>query len=120
MSVARAEEVWGAYGVYTAHEHNYLFKIIYKKRLKIPKNDVQILPKSTPRGHLKPKKQADAAKSRKKPILGGRVPHRARQKDPKMDPQTRQRAPKSKNCVQYQNDMRGGVSIGATEVATGG
>ena len=120
MSVTREQEVWSEYGIYTAHKHNYLFKIINKRHLKVPKKEVQIPPQTSPRAHLEPKNHSDAAKVRKKPILGGRVPHRARQTDPKMDPQTRQRAPKSKNWVQYQKDMSRGVSVGATEVATGG
>ena len=86
---------------------------------KYPKKKVQIPPKSTPTDHQTPKSHSNVAGARKKPILGGRVPHRARQKDPKGDPQTGQRAPKSKNWVQYQKNMSRGVSLGATEVATG-
>ena len=39
----------------TAHKHNYLFKIIHKRRLKVPKKEVQLPPKSSPRNNLKPK-----------------------------------------------------------------
>ena len=55
ISVTKEQEVWGEYGIYTEHKHKYLFKIIHKKHLKVPKNDVQILPKSIPRENLKPK-----------------------------------------------------------------
>ena len=81
MSVTREQEVWGEYGIYTAHKHKYLFKIIHKRHLKAPKKEVQTPPKSNPGHHLEPKNHSDAAKARKKPILGGWVPHRASQKD---------------------------------------
>ena len=82
--------------------------------------EVQIPPKSNPRGHLKPKNESDGAKSKKKSILGGRVRRRARQKDPKVDLQTGPRAPKSKIYVLYQKNMICGVSLEATEAAFGG
>ena len=81
---------------------------------------VQIPPKSNPRGHLKPKNESDGAKSRKKTILGGWVPRRARQKDPKVDLQTGPRAPKSKIYTPHQKNNNGGVSLEATEAAFGG
>ena len=92
ISVTRQQEVWGEYGIYPAHKHKCFFKIIHKRHLKIPQKEVQILPKSRPRDHLKAKKHSDAAWTRKKPILCGRVPRRARQKDPKVELQTGPRA----------------------------
>ena len=70
---------------YTAHKHKCLFKIIHKRHLKVPKKEVQIPPKSSPRDHLKAKNHSDAARARTKPILAGQVFHRARQKDPKVN-----------------------------------
>ena len=92
--ITREQEVWVEYGIYIAHKHNYLFKIIHKRHLKEPKKEVQIPPESSPRDQLKLKNHSDAVGARKKPILGARVPHRARQKDPKLDLQTQPRAPK--------------------------
>ena len=100
ISVTKEQEVWGEYGIYTAH--------------------VQTPPKSSPRHHLEPKNHSDTAGARKKPILGARVPHRARQKDPKVDLQTGPRAPKSKIYMLYQKNTISGVSLGATEAAFGG
>ena len=48
----------------------------------------QILSKSSPRDHLRAKNHSDCAQTRKKSILGGWVPHHARQKRPKLTPQT--------------------------------
>ena len=119
MAVTREQRVCGEYGIYTAHKHKYLFKIIHKRHLKAPKKEVQTPPKSSPRHHLEPKNHSDAAEARKKPILGGRVPHRARQKDPKVDLQTGPRAPKSKIYMLYQKNIICGVSLEATEAAFG-
>ena len=55
ISVTKKQEVWGEYGMYTAHEHKLLSKIIHKRHLKISKKDIQILPKSTSREYLKAK-----------------------------------------------------------------
>ena len=55
ISVTKKQEVWGEYGMYTAHEHKFLFKIIHKRHLKISKKEIQILPKSSSRDHLKAK-----------------------------------------------------------------
>ena len=97
VHILEEQEVWGEYGIYTAYKHKYLFKIIHKIRLKVPKKEVQIPPTSSPRDHLKAKNHSDAAGSRKKPILGARVRHRARQKDTKLDLQAEPRAPKSED-----------------------
>ena len=48
ISVTREQEVWGEYGIYTAHKHKYLFKIIHKRHLKVPKKEVQVYPKAAP------------------------------------------------------------------------
>ena len=120
ISVTREQEVWGEYGLYTAYKHNYLFKIIQAIHLKVPEKEVQIPPKSSPRDHLEPKNHSDAARTRKKPILGGRVRHRARQRDPKVNLQTGPRAPKSKIYVLYQKSIVCGVSLESTEAAFGG
>ena len=95
----------GEYGIYPAHKHKCFFKIIHKRHLKIPKKEVQILPKSRPRDHLKAKKHSDAAGVRKKPILGGRVPRRARQKDPKVELQTGPRASKIQDLYPLPKSM---------------
>ena len=65
MSVTREQEVWGMYGIYTAQKHKNVFKIIHKRHFKIHKKEVQIPPKSSPRGDLKQKNQSDAGRSRK-------------------------------------------------------
>ena len=104
---------------YTAHKHKCLFKIIHKRHLKVPKKEVQIPPKSSPRDHQTPKNHPNVAGARKKPILGGRVPHRARQKGPKVDLQTGPTAQKSKIYVLYQKNMICGVSLEATEAPFG-
>ena len=120
MSVTREQQVWGEYGIYTAHIHTYLFKIIHKRHLKIPRKEVQTPPKSSPRDHLKPKNHGDVAGTRKKSILGGRVPRRARQKDPKVDPQTGPRAPEFNIYLLYKQNMIRDVSLDATAEAFGG
>ena len=97
ISVTKKQEVWGEYGMYRAHEHKFLFKIIHKRHLKISKKEIQILPKSSSRDHLKAKKHSGAARAVKNTILGGQVRHRARQEDPKLDLQTEPRAPKNKD-----------------------
>ena len=119
ISVTKEQEVWGEYGIYTAHKHKYLFKIIYKRHLKAAKKEVQTRPKSSPRHHLEPKNHSDAAKVRKKQILGGRVPHRARQMDPKVSLQTGPRASKSKIYVLCKKNMICGISLEATETPFG-
>ena len=119
MSVTREQEVWGEYGIYTAHKHKYLFKIIHKRHPKVPEKEVQTPSKSSPRDHLKPKHHADAAATRKKQNLGGRVRHRARQEDPKMDLQTGPRTTKSKIHVLCQKNMICGISLEATETLLG-
>ena len=95
----------GNTGVWNLHSAQtqvlYLFKIIHRRHLNVPKKEVQIPPKSSPRDHLKAKNHSDAAGVRKKPILGGRVPRRARQKDPKVDLRTEPRAPKFKIYALY-------------------
>ena len=65
-SVTREQEVWGEYGIYTAHKHKYLFKIIHKRHLKAPKKEVQTPPKSSPRHHLEPKNHSDGCQGQKK------------------------------------------------------
>ena len=111
----------GNKGVWNLHSAQtqvlYLFKIIHRRHLNVPKKEVQIPPKSSPRDHLKAKNHSDAAGVRKKPILGGRVPRRARQKDPKVDLQTGPRAPKFKIYALYKKNMICGVSLEATEAA---
>ena len=47
ISVTKKQEVWGEYGMYTAHEQKFLFKIIHKRQLKISKKEIQILTKSS-------------------------------------------------------------------------
>ena len=74
ISVTKEQEVWGEYGIYTAHKHKYLFKIIHKRHLKAPKKEVQTPPKSSPRHHLEPKNHSDAARARKKPIWAAGSP----------------------------------------------
>ena len=61
ISVTREQEVWGEYGIYTAHKHKALFKIINKRHLKVSKKEVQIPPKRSARDHPKPKNHSDAA-----------------------------------------------------------
>ena len=85
-----------------------------------PKKMCKNTPKPCPRHHLEPKNNADAAGARKKAILGGRVPHRACQKDRKVDLQTGPRAPKSKIYVLHQKTIICGVSLEAREAAFGG
>ena len=87
---------------------------------KYPKKKVQIPPKSTPTDHQTPKSHSNVAGARKKPILGGRVPHRARQKGPKVDLQTEPTAQKCKLYVLYQKNMICGVNLEATEAPFGG
>ena len=70
ISVTKKQEVWGEYGMYTAHEHKFLFKIIHKRHLKISKKEIQILPKSSSRDHPKAKKHSDAAGAVNKKKLG--------------------------------------------------
>ena len=48
MSVTREQQVWGEYGIYTAHIHTYFFKIIHKRHLKIVKSCSKYLPKAAP------------------------------------------------------------------------
>ena len=120
ISVTREQEVWGEYGIYTAHKHKYLFKLIHKRHLKVPKKEVQIPPKSSPRPHLEPKNHSDAAKVRKKTLLGGRGHHRARQMDPKVSLQTGPRATKSKIYVRCQKNTICGISLEPTETPFGG
>ena len=120
ISVTREQEDWGEYGIHTAHKHKYLFKIIHKRHLKVFKKSLQIPPKGSPRDHLKPKNHSDAAKVRKKPLLGGRVHHRARQMDPKGSLQTGPRATKSRIYVRCQKNMICGISLEATETLLGG
>ena len=43
ISVTREQEVRGEYGIYPAHKHKYLFKIIYKGYLKMPKSGSKYL-----------------------------------------------------------------------------
>ena len=119
ISVTREQEVWGMEGIYTAHIHKYVFKIIHKRHFKARKKEVQVPPKSSLRGQLKPKNQSDAGSSRKKPILGGRVPRRARQKDPKMDLQTEPTPPKSKMYVRYKKNIICEVNLGPKLLAFG-
>ena len=115
ISVTKEQEVWGEYGIYTAHKHKYVFKIIHKRHLKVSKKEVQIPSKSNPKYHLKEKNYSDAARDRKKTILGGRVPHRARQKDAKFDRHTTSRAPKILDLHALPKNMNCGVSLEATE-----
>ena len=117
ISVTREQEVWGEYGIYTAHKHKYLFKIIHKKISQGTQKWSQTPPKSTPREHLKAEKHTDAAQRGKKTILGGWVPHRACQKERKVNLQTGPRAPKSKIYVLHQKNIICGVSLEATEAA---
>ena len=109
----------GNKGVWNLHSAQtqvlYLFKIIHRRHLNVPKKEVQIPPKSSPRDHLKAKNHSDAAGVRKKPILGGRVPRRARQKDPKVELQTGPRASKIQDLYPIPKSMAGVVSLGATE-----
>ena len=84
--ITREQEVWVEHGIYTAHKHNYLFKIIHKRHLKVPKKEVQTSPQSSPRDQLKPKRYSDA----KKTIWGTWV----RQSHTPKDLQTQPRAPK--------------------------
>ena len=100
---------------YTAHKHKCLFKIIHKTHLKVPKKEIQIPPKSSPRDHLKAKNHSDAARARKKPILGNRVRHRARQKDPKLNFQATSRAPKIIDLYAMPKIINCGVSLETTD-----
>ena len=65
ISVTREQDVWDEYRIYTAYKHKYLFKIIHKRHLTVPKQEVQIPTKSSPRDHLKATNHSDDAKSRK-------------------------------------------------------
>ena len=120
ISVRREQEDWGEYGIHTAHKHKYLFKIIHKRHLKVPKKRSTYHPKPCPRPHLEPKNHSDAAKVRKKTLLSGRGFHRARQMDPKVNLQTGPRASKSKIYVLCQKNMICGISLEATETLLGG
>ena len=102
---------------YTAHKHKCPFKIIHKTHLKVqvPKKEIQIPPKSSPRDHLKAKNHSDAARARKKPILGNRVRHRARQKDSKLDFQATSRAPKIIDLYAMPKITNRGVSLETTD-----
>ena len=115
ISVTKKQEVWGEYGMYTAHEHKFLFKIIHKRHLKISKKEIQILPKSSSRDHLKAKNHSDAAGAVKETILGGRVRHRARQEDPKLDLQTEPRAPKNEDLHLIPKGIGLEASVEATD-----
>ena len=84
ISVTKEQEVWGEYGIYTAHKHTYLFKLIHKRHLKAPKKRSKRFPKATP-DTTRNQKITQTLPGPKKPILGGRVPHRARQKDAKVN-----------------------------------
>ena len=81
-----------------------------KKSIEDTKKEVQISPKSNPRDYPKAKKHSDAARARKKTILGGRVRHRARQEDPKLTLQTESRAPKNEDL----HLIRKGIGLGAS------
>ena len=62
----------------------------------------QIPPKTIPRDHPKTKKHLVTAQARKKPILGSRVPHHARQRKPNWTSKLSQDHPKCKICTLYQ------------------
>ena len=74
-----------------------------------------MFPKSIPRDYLKAKKLSNAARPGKKTILGGRVRHRARQEDPKKDPQTDRRAPKNEDLHLIPKGIGLEASVEATD-----
>ena len=86
-----------------------------KKSIEDTKKEVQISPKSNPRDYPKAKKHSGAARARKKAILGGRVRHRARQEDPKLDLQTEPRAPKNEDLHLIPKGIGLEASVEATD-----
>ena len=110
-TVHREQEVWGEYGIYTAHKHMYLFQNHLQK---ISQDTQKSGPNTTQKQPQKPpesKNHSEAAKGRKKPIVGDRVRHRARQKDPKLDLQATSRAPKIIDLYAIPKNINCGVSL---------
>ena len=78
---------------------------------------MEILPKSSQTHCSRAKKQRPNCQPQQKTILGGWVPHRARQKPPKVDLQTTSRAPQVQDLYAMPKSKNCGVSLEATEGA---